>query len=404
MSTRGRAVDHGDGRTPALILPAIPLPYKPEAKRNAEDGCASGRWMEGPMSCCERLVLEPCDKDQRRSAALPVGRRTVLKGVAGVTGGLALAAGGFGRAHAQGKPIQLAFCGQLLCVVPYEVTQAAGFFEEEGLDVELVYTRGGNAAMQALVGGAVDYAGTAFDVALQAFAQGAKIRRFAQTGRLPLFALAVSPSMVNEIGALKDLENHTVGISGLGNADHTLLLYLLNKAGADAATVEFAQMGPNLYDALRVGHVDAGMVQEPALSLLQAEGGKTLVNFMDLEDTKTHLGGAYAFMGVSVRAEEREARLDEMRRLARALEKGLQHLQTMPPPEILDALPSELIAGGDRAQLEGILERYRTSLYPTSVAIDAESAERVAESQRVAGILGPDVKLDTLLDPSVVSG
>ena len=35
---------------------------------------------------------------------------------------------------------------------------------------------------------------------------------------------------------------------------------------------------------------------------------------------------------------------------------------------------------------------------------DAESAERVAESQRVGGILGPDVKLDQLLDPSVVSG
>jgi NitT/TauT family transport system substrate-binding protein len=183
-----------------------------------------------------------------------------------------------------------------------------------------------------------------------------------------------------------------------------LLLYLLNKVGADTATVEFAQMGPNLYDALRVGHVDAGMVQEPALSLLEGEGGKTLVNFMDRHDTETHLGGDYAFMGVSVRAEEREERLDEMRRLARALEKGLQHLQTMPPSEILDALPSELIAGGDRAQLEGILERYRASLYPTSVAVDAESAERVAESQRVGGILGPDVKLDVLLDPSVVSG
>lgn len=354
------------------------------------------------MSCCERLVLEPVDGDQCRAVDLSVGRRTVLKGVAGVAGGLALAAHGVGGARAQNRTIQLAFCGQLLCVVPYEVTQAAGFFEAEELDVELVYTRGGNAAMQALVGGAVDYAGTSFDVALQAFAQGAPIRRFASTGRLPLFALAVSPGKAAEIGDVKDLENRTVGISGLGNADHTLLLYLLGQAGADAQTVEFAQMGPNLFDALRVGHVDAGMVQEPALSLLEEEGGKTLVNLMDLEDAETHLGGAYAFMGVSVRAAEREERLDEMRRLARALEQGLQHLQTIPPAEIVDALPSELIAGGDRAQLEGILERYRASLYPSSVAIDEASAERVAESQRIAGILEPDVDLEGLLDPSVV--
>ena len=356
------------------------------------------------MSCCEKLVLEPRDRGAGRLADAPVGRRTVLRGVAGVAGGLALLPAGLGggRARAQGAAVKLAFCGQLLCVVPYEVTQDAGFFTDEGLDVELVYTRGGNAAMQALVGGAVDYAGTSFDVALQAFAQGAPIQSFASTGRLPLFALAVGPGRVDEIRELADLQGRTVGVSGLGNADHTLLLYLLQKVGADPASVEFAQLGPNLFDALRIGHVDAGMVQEPALSLLETEGGKTLVNMMDLEHAETHLGGPYAFMSVSVRAAEREERLDEMRRLARALQNGLQHLQTVAPTEIVDALPSELIAGGDRAQLEGILDRYRASLYPSSVAIDAAAAERVAESQRIAGILEPDVDLEGLLDPSVV--
>jgi NitT/TauT family transport system substrate-binding protein len=367
------------------------------------------------MSCCERLVLDPATVADTKPAKAASGccagtadagldRRTVLQGVAGVMGGIALASGGVRPAHAQAKHIQLAFCGQLLCVVPYEVTQAAGLFEEEGLDVELVYTRGGNAAMQALVGGAVDYAGTSFDVALQAFAQGAGVRRFASTGRLPLFALAVGPREVNEIEGLKDLEGRTVGISGLGNADHTLLLYLLEKAGADPGKVEFAQMGTNLFDALRVGHVDAGMVQEPALTLLEEQGGKALANLMNLEDAQRFLGGPYAFMGVTVRAGERDERLEEMRHLARALEKGLQRLQAMPPAEIVDALPSELIAGGDRAQLETILERYRTSLYPTSVKIEVEPEERVAESQRLAGILRPEVDVRGVLDLSVVEG
>lgn len=352
------------------------------------------------MSCCEKLTLELPEQTKLDGAA-GVGRRTVLKGVA-MAGGLALASGPARRAGAQSGTIQLAFCGQLLCVVPYEVTEAAGFFAEEGLSVELVYTRGGNAAMQALVGGAVDYAGTSFDVALQAFAQGAGIRRFADTGRLPLFALAVSPGVAGEINGLTDLQDRTVGISGLGNADHTLLLYLLEKAGADPERVEFAQMGPNLFDALRVGHVAAGMVQEPALTLLQEGGGKVLVNLMDLEDAEEYLGGPYAFMGVSVRADEHERRQEEMQRLARALAKGLNHLQTMPPAAIVDALPSELIAGGDRAQLESILERYRASLYPSSVAIDPPAAERVAESQRIAGILEADVELDQLLDLETV--
>lgn len=111
---------------------------------------------------------------------LEVDRRTALGGILGVAA-LAVAGGGAAKADAAATKLKLAFCGQLLCVIPYEVTRARGHFADQGLDVQLVYTRGGNAAMQALVGGSVDYAGTSFDVALQAFAKGAKIRRFAST-------------------------------------------------------------------------------------------------------------------------------------------------------------------------------------------------------------------------------
>src|SRR5207237_4079363 len=111
-----------------------------------------------------------------------------LLGVAGV---IAVSAGGPNANAAAATKLRLAFCGQLLCVVPYEVTRARGHFAEQGFDIELVYTRGGNAAMQALVGGAVDYAGTSFDVALQAFVNGAPIGRFASTGLVPLFEVAV---------------------------------------------------------------------------------------------------------------------------------------------------------------------------------------------------------------------
>src|SRR5262249_10244576 len=154
---------------------------------------------------------------------------------------------------------------------------------------ELVYSRGGTAAMQALVGGAVDYAGTAFDVALQAFAKGAPIRRFASTGRLPLFALATSPARAKEIAEVAALQGKVVGISGLGNADHALVLYLLRRAGADARKVEFATLGTNLSEALRLGQIDAGMVQEPALTRSVASGSRVLVNFMDSTDAERYL-------------------------------------------------------------------------------------------------------------------
>ena len=331
-------------------------------------------------------------------------RRTAIKGLLTVAGGLALGACRSAPRAAADK-VRLAFCGQLLCVVPYEVARARGHFAAEQLDVELVYTRGGNAAMQALVGGAVEYAGTSFDVTLQAAANGASIRRFASTGRLPLFALAVAPGRSRTVATVKDLSGTTVGVSALGNADHALLLFLLDKAGLRATDVHVATIGTNVFDALRLGQVDAAMVQEPALTLIVAAGGRSLVNFMQIDEARTYLGGAYEFMGVSVRTADRDRRLPEMRRLAAALARGLADTRSLPARDIIATLPTALTAGGDIPQFERIIERYRLSLYPESVTVDRDAAERVERSQEVAGLLTRGrVNLDVLLDSAALRG
>ena len=331
-------------------------------------------------------------------------RRTTLKGLAGAAGVIAVSGCG-GEPEEGMTAVRLAFCGQLLCVVPYEVSRARGHFSKQGLAVELVYTRGGNAAMQALVGGAVDYAGTSFDVVLQAAANGAPIRRVASTGRLPLFALATAPAQAGAIDSVAGLAGRTVGISALGNADHALLLYLLDQAGADTGGVQFAAIGTNVFDALRIGQVDAAMLQEPALSLIVEAGGRELVNFMEIEEARRHLGGPYAFMGVSVRAAERDGRLAEMRRLAAGLAAGLVDTRTLPPADIVAALPEALVAGGDIDRLARVIERYRESLYPERVDVDVDAAGRVMRAQEVAGLLEPgQVDLDILLDAGALAG
>jgi len=237
------------------------------------------------MSCC--------DETTARVPGTDVSRRAVFRGAALIAS--VIPAARPSAAEAQGKRVKLAYCSQLLCGVPYEVARSGGVFKNHGLDVELVYTRGGSAAMQALIGGAVDYAATSLDVAITAYANvGADIRRFAVTGRLPLFAVVTAPKTASRIRSVKDLEGKTVAVSGLGNADHALALFLLKQAGADAGKVQFATMGVNLLEALRQGQIDAGLVQEPALTLLSRSGARVLVNAMDLADARKHLGGADA--------------------------------------------------------------------------------------------------------------
>ena len=354
------------------------------------------------MDCCSGAAPNQAPTPDVAYALLPrFSRRTLLKGAAGIVGASMLSACGIGE---ETERVQLAFCSQLLCVVPYEVTHARGHFADEGLEVELVYSQGGGAALQALVAGGVDYAATSFDAAVQAFEGGGDIRRFASTGRLPLFALATAPQAASEVTELADLEGRTVGVSSLGNADHTILLYLLEQAGVDASTVEFATLGTNIYDALRIGQVDAGMVQEPALTLLQRDGGNVIANLMDINQANELLGGPYEFMGVAVRAEERDQRRGQMRRLANALRRGLEDTRTAPIDELVEALPAELIVGENRNQVAATLQRYRESLYPESVEIDVEASNRVLDSLRQAGALESSVTTEDILDLSILQG
>jgi NitT/TauT family transport system substrate-binding protein len=354
------------------------------------------------MDCCETDGFKrPIEIREEPTLAKRLKRRAVLRGAAVVAGSAPLLASGVKTGAAKSATIQLAFCSQILCVPPYEVTRDGGYFRDEGLDVQLVYMRGSTAATQALVGGAVDYAATSFDDVLQAFNRGAEIKRFYSTARLPLLALAIAPNRAAEINSFKDLEGRTVGVVSLGSMAQSMLLFLMRKAGADGKKVKFAVLGPNIYDPVRLGQVDAAWVGEPALSLLVKEGGKALVNFMETDDAERYLGGRYEFMGVSVRSAEVAARREEMRALVRALEKGLWRLQSVKPEEITTALPKQLVEGVDTAQLTDIFGRYRASLYPTVGAIDVAACERVADTLKFTGLIKPEIKAEQVLDLSI---
>jgi len=354
------------------------------------------------MDCCETDGFKrPVEIREKPALEKTVKRRGVLKGAALVAGAAPFVASGVKTGAAKSTTIQLAFCSQLLCVPPYEVTRDGGFFRDEGLDVQLVYMRGSTAATQALVGGAVDYAATSFDDVLQAFNRGAEIKRFYSTGRLPLTALAIAPNRVAEINSFKDLEGRTVGMVSRGGMSEAQTLFLMKKAGADGKKVQFAVLGPNIYEPVRLGQVDAAWVGEPALSLLVKEGGKALVNFMETDDAEKYLGGRYEFMGVSVRTAEMAERREQMKALARALEKGLWRLQSIKPEEITAALPKQLVEGVDTAQLAEIFGRYRASLYPTVGAIDVAACERVADTLKFTGLIKPEIKAEQVLDLSI---
>jgi NitT/TauT family transport system substrate-binding protein len=159
-----------------------------------------------------------------------------------------------------------------------------------------------------------------------------------------------------------------------------------------------------MLEAIRLGQVDAGLCQEPALTILKASGVKVLVNAMETADAERYLGGPYEFMGVSVRTKEMDARRAEMQGLARGLDAALKALPQMPAAQMVRAFPQELFAGSSTGQFEDVLARYKGSLYPESVKIDLPAAHRVADTLKIAGLVPDNADVSKLHDTTVVGG
>jgi NitT/TauT family transport system substrate-binding protein len=135
---------------------------------------------------------------------------------------------------------------------------------------------------------------------------------------------------------------------------------------------------------------------------MQDSGARVLVNLMDLADARRYLGGTYEFMGVAVRGKEFEQRRPEMVQLARALGDALKAMRTMNGDQLVAAIPKEMTTGLDLKQFGEIIARHRDSLYPESVTIDLDAAQRVAQSLSVGGLIKPDASISGLHDTSIV--
>jgi NitT/TauT family transport system substrate-binding protein len=183
-------------------------------------------------------------------------------------------------------------------------------------------------------------------------------------------------------------------VGNLNTTDHLIMRYLLEKNGIDDASAQFVPLGPNLYEALVRGQVDAGMVQEPALTLAQKEGSKLLVNFMSRKDTTEQLGGAYQFMGINTRQDVLEKKPETLQKLIRAVTKANQWIRTAPGSEIVKNIPEELVAGGDNAVFAASLDQFKLDLYPDNPRLDAASIQRVIDVQKLSGALEREVTVD----------
>lgn len=162
------------------------------------------------------------------------------------------------------KKIMIASKGAGETLLPYLIPQRLGFYREEGLDVDVIVTRG-TVTTQVVISGAVDYSNGG---SIPAMLGGARIKILLINTDKPAQHLVSSAKITN----MKQLAGKTIAVSDASGNSTLLLREMLLKNGVAVENVQMRPLGEQAvrFGALLSGAVDATMA---SFSLAkQAEG------------------------------------------------------------------------------------------------------------------------------------
>jgi NitT/TauT family transport system substrate-binding protein len=164
--------------------------------------------------------------------------------------------------------------------LPVYVTEAKGFFKDEGLDVLLVLFNAGSTNLQALVGGDIQIMGSAFVETLGGRAAGVDVKNFWGVSNIMPFQLYSQP----DFKSMKQAKGKRFAISRFGSLTDFLTRATLKHFGVDEKQVTILQIGstPARFAALTAKGVDASIVWFPVTEIAKAQGYNKLLDLKEV--------------------------------------------------------------------------------------------------------------------------
>ncbi len=163
--------------------------------------------------------------------------------------------------------------------------QHEGFFDQRGLDVNIIMIRLNPDLPPALVGGSIDIALMTTPTFFQAIDGGLDLVVLAGgtvTTRKSADQIVIAANGT-DIHTARDYIGRKVGVPGIGAGMHVLFRYWLDQHGVDASKVGFVEISmPQMRDTLAARTIDAVVAVEPFASQILAGGkGYKALNLSD---------------------------------------------------------------------------------------------------------------------------
>ena len=242
--------------------------------------------------------------------------------------------------------------------LPAKLTEALGYFKDEGLDVELLNEPSGVDAEDEMLAGAVQGVVGFYDHCIDLQLKGKIVESVVQFSQAPGEVELVSTKHP-EIKSVADFKGKSVGVTGLGSSTNFLTMYLEVKNGLQISDVTSVPVGAGttFIAAMDQDKIQAGMTTEPTISRLIKSGqAAVLVDMRTLELTKAALGGTYPAASLYMEASYVEKNKETVQKLANAFVKTLKFIDTHSAEEIADKMPKEFYVGDKDLYVKGLAD------------------------------------------------
>ena len=171
---------------------------------------------------------------------------------------------------------------------PFWIMNDAGFYKEEGMDVDTIYIPSSPIAAKATLAGETVISAQNSQVIADSGLQGADLVAIGATVNIVPFYVMAAP----EIRTIADLKGKTVGVSRFGAAtDFGMRMFLAKYGLAAHRDVAFIQIGgmPEIATALSKKIIAAAPMSYPMVYVAEQGGAKILANLARDEIPFVHL-------------------------------------------------------------------------------------------------------------------
>ena len=291
---------------------------------------------------------------------------------------------GCGRSEASLEKVTVCEVTHSIFYAPQYAAMALGFFEEEGLDVELSNGGGADKVMSAVLSGSIDIGFAGPEASIYVYNEGKEdfTQVFAQmTKRDGSFLVARQP---DDAFTWDKLKGAHILPGRKGGVPYMAFEYAIRKNGMDPATdmnLDTSVQFDNMTGAFLGGTGDYVTMFEPTASAVQAEGKGYIVAAVGDE------AGEIPYTAYFAKKSYLAENADLVQRFTNAVYKGQQWVQEHTAREVAEAV-QDSFADTDLELLESAVQRYKDiGAYSTDPVMTRESFDLLQTVMTEAGEL-----------------